>query len=121
MKHDKKEVGRWGEQAAVDFLINKDYSIVERNWRIGRAEIDIIARQDDILVIVEVKTRLSDSFADPEATVSHLQKKRLIDAFAHYADHVNYGGECRFDIIGVLLTDPQNPLIRHYEDAFFPG
>ena len=110
-----------GEDAAVDYLMGNGYEILERNWRYSRAEIDIIARNEFAIIVVEVKSRLSDDFVDPVATVSQQQMRRLTDAYAHYADRIKYMGECRFDIIGVVFVDPEFPEITHYEDAFFPG
>ncbi|MCL4165520.1 UNVERIFIED_CONTAM: hypothetical protein GTU68_007415, partial [Idotea baltica] len=113
-------LGKLGEQVAAEFLQAKGYEILECNWRHSRAEIDIIARLGEILVVVEVKSRLTDEFAEPASTVSRSQMTRLADAFAHYADEKNYLGEYRFDVIGVVFFDPHAPEIKHYEDAFFP-
>jgi len=117
----KKDLGERGEKLAVDYLEKKDYKILERNWRTGRMEIDIIAKIDNIIVVFEVKTRKSDTLFEPASTVTDIQIRRLADAYSYYADEKDYTGECRFDIIGVTLADNAKPIIRHYEDAFFPG
>jgi putative endonuclease len=110
-----------GEQAAVNYLVDGGYEIEQRNWRSGRNEIDIIANYQGIKIIVEVKSRLSDEYAEPEMTVSPRQMARLANAYGHYAEQIDYNGECRFDIIGVLFVDPLRPIINHFEDAFFPS
>lgn len=116
---DKQALGRLGEDAAVELLNAKGYKILERNWRYSHAEIDIIAKWNNIIVVCEVKSRLTDDFIDPAATVSRKQMKRLADAYAHYADQIGHLGEFRFDIIGVVFVDPQYPQISHYEDVYF--
>ena len=110
-----------GEQVAVDYLLSKGYKIEARNWRSGRFEIDIVARHDGVIVVVEVKSRISDEYAEPEATVTRRQMSRLVEAYKNYAHQLNYDGECRFDVIGILFIDRHEPIINHIEDAFFPG
>ena len=63
------ELGKWGEQVAERHLLEKDYRIVQCNWRYGHRDIDIIAAKDDMLVFVEVKTRRNNMFTDPEMAV----------------------------------------------------
>lgn len=118
---DRTETGKLGEDLAVSYLKKSGYAVLHRNWRFSRSEIDIIAEQDGVIVIIEVKTRLNDDFVEPSATVSESQMRRLADAFAHYADQFDHHGECRFDVIGVSLGDGLQPRIKHYEDAFWPG
>ncbi len=121
MSSQKKELGKIGERLAADYLQRKGYKILHRNWRSGRLEIDLIAEIENIKIIVEVKTLSSDEMMEPAANITQIQMKRLADAYAYFADAIDYSGECRFDVIGVLLVDLANPKISHYEDAFFPG
>ena len=115
-----REIGDKGEQMAVDLLQTKAYQILERNWRFSRAEIDIIAKQKDILVFVEVKTRSTALFGEPEEFLSAKQEALITDAAAVYMEQIGHEWEIRFDIISIILQTPQ-PTIRHFEDAFFPG
>ena len=117
---DLHETGKKGEKIAVDLLINKGYKILETNWRFSRAEIDIIAKVDEILVFVEVKTRSSDYFGQPEEFIDQRKEKFIADAASEYMKQVNHEWECRFDFISIILTGPSYR-IRHTEDAFFPG
>ena len=73
-KHN--ELGKKGEQLAVDFLLKNNYDIVERNYRFDKAEVDIIAKKDDILAIIEVKTRSTTDFGDPQDFVKPKQIQR---------------------------------------------
>ena len=116
----KKELGQQGEAIAATYLIDAGYTIVKRNWRFSKTEIDIIARKADVLIVVEVKTRSNDTFVEPAATVSEAQMRRLADAYAAYAYQIGHAGECRFDVIGIVLNADGDPTIKHYEDAFWP-
>lgn len=113
------DLGKNGEATARDYLLSRGYDILAINWRFGRAEIDLIARQDDILVFVEVKTRSSGRFGDPATFLSALQEGRLTDAAGVYMESVGYDGEIRFDVIGIVWSDTDPPLLEHIEDAFF--
>lgn len=104
---------------AADFLIEKGYLILEKNWRYGYGEIDLIASDEATkeLVIVEVKTRSTRRFGEPEASVSAAKMKKLQETAAAYREKTNHLGECRFDVIAISLED-ENP-IWHIEDAFY--
>jgi putative endonuclease len=113
--------GEWGETLAAQFLREAGYTILERNWRYKRAEIDIIARDGDILVFVEVKTRAYISFGRPEEMVGFQKKRMLYDAAAAYMRHIGHDWEIRFDIIGVTGSEGRLVSIEHFKDAFYPG
>lgn len=115
------ETGKRGELLAIDFLRNLNYEILEENWRFSRAEVDIIAKDRDILVFVEVKTRSSVLFGEPEAFVDARKEQLLADAAAVYMKQIQHDWEFRFDIIAVLLPENRTPTINHFKDAFFPG
>jgi len=117
----QRQVGSHGEALAAQYLDEKGYRIVERNWRFSRAEIDIIAFDGDLLVFVEVKTRSYDYFGPPEAFVDKKKESLMADAAYQFIDLVNHQGEVRFDIVSILLNDPAAPVIEHFVDAFFPG
>ena len=97
------ELGRFGEAHAVAYLKQNGYQILETNWRYLKAEIDIIAKQDQWICIIEVKTRSSTDFGRPEAFV-HYKKQQLLIAAAHqYIVKNNIDAEVRFDIISVII------------------
>lgn len=111
------ELGMLGEELAANYLINKGYQILERNWRSGHKEIDIIALHDTDLVIVEVKTRKSGDYGEPEIAVGRYKQRMLIWAADAYVRYKNLDVDVRFDIISVVITDGE-PEIEHIEDAF---
>ena len=113
--------GAWGEGLAVALLEQSGLVIVERNWRYKRAEIDIIARENGVLVFVEVKTRAYSAFGLPEGMVDQRKRKLLIDAAMAYMRAVGHEWEIRFDIVSVLGEPGKPTEIKHFRDAFFPG
>ena len=114
---DPHELGKLGEDLAANYLIDKGYQILERNWRSGHKEIDIIALYDDILVIVEVKTRNTDDYGEPDIAVGVSKQRMLIWAADAYVRYKNLNVDVRFDIISIVISD-QEPEIEHIEDAF---
>ena len=112
------DLGKEGEDFAVDYLIKNGYKIVERNWHFKKAEIDIIAQKEEILAAVEVKTRSSDVFGDPQEFLKPKQKNLLINAMDQYVVSKDLDVEVRFDVIGILKTKKGFKL-EHLEDAFF--
>lgn len=116
----KNSLGKEGEDRAIAFLKAKDYIILSTNWRSGHYEIDIIAKDQDTLVIVEVKTRNSDTFGHPGEFVKSQKHKNLFKATEEYIDAHNYSGEVRFDIIAVYLEDNEWQT-DHFTDAFYPN
>ena len=117
---DKGEIGRRGEEEAHLLLTNLGYVILETNWRFKRAEIDIIASKDDILVFVEVKTRSYDWYGGAEAALSEAQEARLLDAANAFMIEKEYEGEIRFDLIAVEYKEGRY-LMSHFKDVFWHG
>lgn len=113
------ETGIRGEQIARDFLRKKGFRILETNWRHEKEEVDIIAMDGVELVIVEVKTRSTDYFGEPEEAVDTAKENRLIDAAEAYLEQNDLDAEVRYDIISIILRD-NHPEIRHIREAFFP-
>ncbi len=113
----RKQTGLKGESFAVDFLHANGYEVLARNYRFGRGEIDIIARQDNTLIFLEVKTRKNIAFGYPETFVSEPQKERIYAAAEAYVKAANWAGALRFDIIAIVW-DGRQPVIDHFEDAF---
>jgi putative endonuclease len=116
-KHN--ELGTLGEELARKHLREKGYNIIETNWFYGHEEIDIIAMDGDMLVIVEVKTRASNEFGEPEFAVNKKKQRSLIRAAEAYILEKDLDIETRFDIVSVIVT-PKERHLHHIEDAFYP-
>jgi putative endonuclease len=117
-KHN--DIGQRGEQIATDYLIQKNYTILDRNWRHRRAEIDIVAMQGAVLVFAEVKTRSNDLFERPESAVDEKKRRLLTRAAVAYMRKIGHEWAIRFDIVAVVLKDENTFFVDHFEDAFFP-
>lgn len=115
-KNKNIEIGKKGEDMAAEYLAGHGYEILERNYRAGRVEIDIIARHGKIMVFVEVKTRTSEGFGYPEESVDETKQDCIQTCAEEYMVQTGWEGEIRFDIIAVNLK--QLPDIRHFKDAF---
>lgn len=112
---DKMKLGKEGERLAANFLMQKGFEVVYRNFRYRRAEIDLIVRREDWLLFVEVKTRSSSAFGEPEEAVTAKKVRMMYDAAEEYIYSIDWKGHVRFDIISVKLGNP--PEIIHFEDA----
>ncbi len=111
-------LGKKGEEKALEFLIANGYSIIEKNYRYLKAEIDIIAQKDDILAVVEVKTRSTRDFGLPQDFVSKKKIKLMVTAIDHYLNEREWDIEVRFDIIAVI-KNKKGWEIEHLKDAFY--
>jgi len=111
------ELGKKGEQLAVNYLIGKGYKIVERNWRFQKAEIDIIARKAETLISVEVKTRSTKNFGNPQDFVNPKKIKLMVLAMNEYILNKDLDIELRFDIIAIT-KDKSSFDIEHFKNAF---
>ncbi|MFS4484016.1 YraN family protein [Hyunsoonleella sp. 2307UL5-6] len=112
------ELGKKGEQLAVDFLLKNSYEIIERNYRFDKAEVDIMAKKGDVLAIVEVKTRSTADFGDPQDFVKPKQIQRLVKAVDEYVTVNDLDVEVRFDIIAIV-KEKGSYNIEHLENAFY--
>ena len=112
------ELGKIGEQLAVDYLARNGYSILERNFIFNKAEIDIIVEKDGQIVVVEVKTRNSAIFGDPQDFVTKGKIKLLVKAANEYVISNSLEAEVRFDIIAVLKNKTIER-VEHFENAFY--
>jgi len=115
------KTGKQGEALALSYLQKKGYEILATNWKHRRAEIDIIAKDQKILVFVEVKTRRDDYFGKPEVSVTKRKKTLLTDASIAYMEEIKHDWEIRFDIISIVARTENDVELVHFEDAFFPG
>jgi len=119
MPKNKKAFGDWGEDIAVQYLEKKGFAILQRNFRAERGEIDIIAREKDCIVFVEVKTGNSDKFGPPEERISVSKRRQLYKIANAYIQANPYQEvDYRFDAVIVDGTLHQHE-IRYYENAFY--
>ena len=113
------ELGKQGEESATAFLADQGYQILERNFVYDRAEIDIIAQKEpEIVVVVEVKTRNSVVFGDPQEFVSKRKIGLLVKAADYFVRSRELNVEVRFDVIAVLINKEQFKL-EHIPSAFY--
>ncbi len=116
------EVGKWGEQVAARYLESQGYTIQDRDWRIGKRDLDIVAINDigDLLVVAEVKTRTEGSSVDPIQAVNDAKMRNLAIATNAYVKQKGIDAEIRFDIIAVVGLDEDHCKVEHIVDAFNP-
>lgn len=113
------DLGKIGENIAANLLIKKGYIIRERNWRIGKLEIDIIAESNQRIVIVEVKTRSTNTY-NPLDAIDRKKVMRLIRAAKSYLTINHLERELQFDIVTVVGTNSHDLELNHYADAIMP-
>lgn len=113
---DRRALGRWGEDLAVQHLVVQGYEVLDRNWRCSEGELDVVAREAGSLVFVEVKTRSTLSFGDPAEAVTRTKARRIHRLAARWlAERRPCGAwDLRFDVVSVLRTpgQPQVVLLR---------
>ena len=113
------DLGKEGEQDAVNFLIENGHTILEQNFRYGHAEIDIISQKGDIIHIVEVKTSTSSAYGEPESFVNQQKIDLIVKAANNYILRKNLDVEVQFDIISIVKNSVEFS-INYIEDAFYP-
>lgn len=111
------DLGKKGEELAIEYLQENDYIILEKNYRFKKAEVDIIAKKEGILVVVEVKTRSTTYFGNPADFVNPKKIKLLVYAINNYIVDKDLDIEVRFDIIAVV-KEKELYKITHLKDAF---
>jgi putative endonuclease len=121
MKSSKSELGKRGEELALEYLTDNGYELVKKNYRFGHGEIDLIVKDlaKNVLVFVEVKARYNLELGDPayainKKKISQLKKIAELYLYENQIKEV----DCRFDVITILFDEPENPKIEHYENAF---
>ncbi len=114
---EHNELGKKGEDLAVGLLLEKGYEILETNYTFQKFEVDIIARKGEVLAAVEVKTRSSPDFGNPQDFVTPQQIKRLVTTIDHYVNERELDVDVRFDIIAII-KNKKGTSIEHLEDAF---
>lgn len=115
------DTGKHGEEIAAAHLRQQGFVILETNWRYRRFEVDIIAKDGNLLVFVEVKTRSYDYFGRPEEFVTPAKERRLATAAAAYMEQNGHHWAMRFDVVSVLMKNASDFKVEHIKDAFFPG
>ena len=122
MEDIRKALGSRGEDLAVKYLKKKGYKVIERNYRCQWGEIDLVARQGDTVIFVEIKARTSSDFGLPQDAVGRFKQEKLIQAARAYMaeHHLQETIPARFDVVAVQLT-PSGPDIELIQDAFQAG
>lgn len=115
------DLGRYGESLAKTHLELAGYEILDQNWTHGKAEIDLIAYKDKVIIFAEVKTRTGNGFGEPEDFVDTRKQKLLAHAADEYIYLMDHQGDVRFDIIAILFKNETNYKLNHIEDAFWPS
>ena len=113
------DFGHNGELQAAKFLEGKGYTILDRNWRCGHLELDLVARIDGTLVVAEVKSRGGTEYGDPQDAVDARKIRRIVIAADAYVRLNCLDMDVRFDVLTVV-TDGDCVCIEHIEDAFYP-
>lgn len=119
---EHNELGKNGEDLAVNFLEGKGYQIIARNWRCGSNELDIVALDGDMLVFVEVKTRHSD-YIDPRTSMSKTKIRNFVRGVIAYIKKMNITSDFRLDVVIIVTQgglDRSEMYFEHYEDAILP-
>jgi putative endonuclease len=114
---EHNELGNKGEKIAADYLIKNGYAILEQNYRFLKAEIDIIVKNGDVIIGVEVKTRTSKYFGNPQDFINSKKIKLMVSALDNYVVENDLDVEVRFDIIAII-KEKNTFQIDHLKDAF---
>ena len=121
MTTSTKKSGDEGEEIAAEYIVEKGYEIIDRNYRYGKGELDIIAKDPETgeTVFIEVKSKKNLEFGDPVYSVTKnkiKQIKRMSELYLYDKEIDEI--DCRFDVVTVLLRNKQKPIIEHYVNAF---
>jgi len=114
------DIGKKGEQLAKEFLLQKGYEFLEANYRFSHLEIDLIFKDKNQLVIVEVKTRNTTQLGEPYEAVTKAKQSQLIRAANFYIEQNEIDLDCRFDVVSIVLFSDGNYRLQHIIDAFVP-
>lgn len=112
-------LGKDGEEEAVVHLISEGYTILHRNWRSGRKELDIVALKNEEIIVAEVKTRRNTDYANPEEAVNARKIRRIVSATDAYLKFFRFDYPVRFDII-TIIGNKDSFIIEHIKEAFYP-
>jgi putative endonuclease len=115
MKHNQR-VGKWGEETAAEYLRQSGYQIIAQNVRTPYGEIDIIAKQDNSIIFIEVKTRTSNTMGLPEESITPRKRKHMVACAEHYAAE-NEIEHWRIDVISIEGKPGMEPIVTYFENA----
>lgn len=112
-------MGSWGESYAAEYLARKGYTILERNARTAHGEIDLVARHDHVLVFVEVKTRTTRSYGNPEESITQRKIAHLLSSAQDYLqNHPQFDGDWRIDVVAIQrIPGEEQAQVLHFENA----
>lgn len=114
------QFGKKGEELAARYLAKQNYQLIAKNWRYRYYEIDLICKDENMLVFVEVKTRTSEAIIRPQDAVTRKKQKHLIEGANAYIEMNDLDCESRFDVVSIIQKNDRYK-IEHIEDAFTPG
>jgi putative endonuclease len=115
MSHNQR-IGKWGEEIAAEYLAQRGHEIIARNIRTPYGEIDIIAKQNDIIIFVEVKTRTSNTMGLPEESITPRKREHMLAAAGHYAAE-NKIDHWQIDVVAIEGKPGTKPVITYFENA----
>ncbi|MBK9927349.1 MAG: YraN family protein [Anaerolineales bacterium] len=115
MKHNQR-IGKWGEETAVEYLMQKGCEIVRQNVRTPYGEIDIIAKQGETIIFIEVKTRTSNTMGLPEEAITPRKREHMIACAEHYAAEHEIDS-WQIDVISIEGKPGTEPTITYFENA----
>lgn len=114
----RQALGRWGEALAAEYLVQRGYILLERNVRTPYGELDLVMRQGEGIVFVEVKTRSSRTFGLPEESITRRKQEHLLQAAQYYIQtHMEVGGDWRVDVIAIQRSHESQPEVVHFENV----
>ncbi len=114
----RKNLGKTGENLACEYLKYNKIKVLDRNFKNKIGEIDIIAKEGDIVAFIEVKTRSSYMYGTPAEAVNYTKQQKIIKTALSWITDKNYEGEIRFDVIEVLINENSKPDINYIKNAF---
>lgn len=118
-KKNKRSTGSYGEKLAVEFLESAGYEIIDKNYHFGHGEIDIVAKEKDVIVFVEVKYRKNLEYGLPEYAITKGKQNQIKKiAEAYLSEHEIKDQDCRIDVIAILHLAGEKPQLNHYKNAF---
>jgi putative endonuclease len=114
---DHNDLGNAGEQFAIAYLQKNGYLILEKNYRFLKAEVDVIAKKENTIIAIEVKTRSTDYFGDPQDFINQKKIKLLVSAMDNYVVERDLDVDVQFDIVAIIKQKHAFQ-IEHLKDAF---
>ena len=118
MKNARRDLGVWGEKKAIDYLIERGYKILAKNVRTLYGEIDVVAQKNEIYVFVEVKTRQTKTFGNPEDSITRTKKEHMVNSAQEYMmTHADGDDIWQIDVISIEILQTDFYKIHHFENA----